>query len=211
MHDLNTSGRILVFAKAPISGSCKTRLGLKTGMNRAARIHKRLVHRTLITATNTRLSSVELHCAPGTRHPYFQHLSRQFSLPLRPQTKGDLGTRMQRAMRRSLMNSDATIIIGTDCPALLQTHLEQCFRELHKGIDAVFIPTTDGGYALIGLRRACPRIFSGIARGTDRVMGQTRSRLRRAGLHWTELPQLYDIDEYSDYLHAQRLYADIRA
>ena len=62
---------------------------------------------------------------------------------------------------------------------------------------AVFQPTEDGGYALIGLRTMLD-VFSGIAWSTDRVMAQTRARLRRLGARHAELPVTFDVDTAAD-------------
>ena len=50
--------------------------------------------------------------------------------------------------------------------------------------DAVLGPAADGGYVLIGVRRAVPVIFDGVAWGTDQVLQATRRRLRALGWTW---------------------------
>jgi glycosyltransferase A (GT-A) superfamily protein (DUF2064 family) len=62
----------------------------------------------------------------------------------------------------------------------------------------VFVPALDGGYALVGLRRADPRWFHGMAWSHPGVMADTRARLRAAGMRWHELPPVADIDEPAD-------------
>src|ERR1041384_2645747 len=68
------------------------------------------------------------------------------------------------------------VMIGTDAPEVRRRTVERAFRML-RNTAAVFQPTHDGGYALIGLRENVD-VFSGIAWSTDEVMSQTRSRLR---------------------------------
>ena len=199
------SSRILVFAKAPVAGQCKTRLGRSLGMTRSANIHRQLVAHTLQTVTASQLAPAELYCAPAQAHPYFQHLARRFNLPLKTQSQGDLGQRMHRALKSNLQQSEAAIVIGTDCPELNSEHLRRSLVELHSGQDAVFIPTLDGGYALVGLSSSVPLIFQQVQWGSAIVMQQTRRRLHRAGLKWTELAPLNDVDERADYHRARRL------
>ena len=67
--------------------------------------------------------------------------------------------------------------------------------------DAVFVPALDGGYALIGLRRAAPSLFSAMPWSTPAVMARTRERLAAAGLQHSELAPLADIDEAADLVH----------
>ena len=70
-----------------------------------------------------------------------------------------------------------------------------------KTHDAVFVPALDGGYALVGERRADPRWFSDMRWSHARVMEDTRERLRAAGVRWVELPPVADIDEPADLVH----------
>ncbi|MFY9460715.1 MAG: DUF2064 domain-containing protein, partial [Aquabacterium commune] len=67
--------------------------------------------------------------------------------------------------------------------------------------EAVFVPALDGGYALVGQRRADPRWFSDMAWSHERVMEETRERLRAARVRWAELPPVADIDEPGDLVH----------
>ena len=64
--------------------------------------------------------------------------------------------------------------------------------------EVVVIPAQDGGYVLIGTRRPQPALFSGMAWSTHTVMSETRSRLLRAGIPWTELAPLWDVDTPAD-------------
>jgi glycosyltransferase A (GT-A) superfamily protein (DUF2064 family) len=90
-----------------------------------------------------------------------------------------------------------TLVIGTDCPVLEVAHLQQAAAALATH-DAVLIPAEDGGYVLIGLRRAQPEVFADVAWGTPQVLATTRQRLRSAGLSLRELPALWDIDRPAD-------------
>lgn len=199
------NARILVFAKPPIAGYCKTRLGRSLGMQRAAAIHRQLVRLTVETAVTAALAPVELHCDGDIHDPFFLHLRRQFNLSLVAQAQGNLGKRMHKASARSLQTATATLIIGTDCPVLRPQHLNACLAALEKGKRAVFAPSEDGGYALVGLSQATPMLFQNIYWGSAHVYKQTLQRLRRSGLPWTELSELWDIDTAQDFLRAKRL------
>jgi len=56
-------------------------------------------------------------------------------------------------------------------------------------------PASDGGYYLIGLKRAHPRLFTDIAWGTDTVARSTCERAAEIGLATTLLPEWYDVDD----------------
>jgi len=116
---------------------------------------------------------------------------------LAAQGPGDLGQRMHRAFARHLWRPGRALLIGTDAPALDAAMLRAAAQALQDH-DLVFVPALDGGYALVGQRRADPRWFSGMTWSHPRVMADTRERLRAAGVRWAELPPVADIDEPAD-------------
>ena len=189
---------VLVFAKAPRPGHAKTRLIPVLGADGAAALHARLIRLTLKTATRAALGPVELHGAPAD-DDFLRFCAATYGAALVPQPDGDLGTRMNGALDDALRVSACAILVGTDCPALTAHHLRLAATVLHDGHDAVFVPTEDGGYALVGLRRCDPRLFEGIAWSTPAVMSQTRDRLAALDWRWTELETLWDIDTGRDY------------
>jgi rSAM/selenodomain-associated transferase 1 len=200
MPRINPDTRLIVFSKAPRPGAVKTRLIPLLGKAGAAALHKALVEHTLVIAQRSRYGRLELHCAPDASDPFLRDCASRYGASLASQAAGDLGTRMAMAFEQALARSEHVILIGTDCPVLSQNHLEDAGRALGSGADAVFAPTEDGGYALIGLARCDARLFSGIAWGEDSVMNQTRKRLSELGWRWRELETLWDVDRPEDYL-----------
>jgi uncharacterized protein len=201
---------LVVFAKAPQPGRVKTRLVPLLGEQGAARLHARMIEGTLRLAAQARFARVELHCTPHARHPVFATLARRHSLTLRTQGRGDLGARMLRACERVLRTAKTVVLIGTDCPVLRVADLRAAARALQGGDDAVLLPAEDGGYALIGLRRVSPQLFSGIEWGSDSVLEETRVRLRELGWRWRELRVVWDVDRPDDYARLGRLRAQQR-
>ena len=198
---------LVVFAKAPQPGRVKTRLVPLLGEQGAARLHARMIEDTLRLAARARFARVELHCAPHARHRIFATLARRYSVTLHTQVHGDLGARMLRACERALRTAKTVVLIGTDCPVLRVADLRAAARALQGGNDAVLSPAEDGGYALIGLRRISPRLFSGIEWGSDSVLQQTRMRLRELEWRWRELRAVWDVDRPDDYARLGRLRA----
>lgn len=189
---------VVVFARAPLPGRVKTRLVPLLGEKGAARLHARLVERTVRTALAARCGPVELHYAPRARHPFFRRLARRYPLSLRAQSGGDLGARMRRAFERVLREAHAAILVGSDCPALTPADLRAARRALRGGADVVFAPAEDGGYALIGLDRPRGALFTGIDWGGPRVLAQTRRAIARLRLRRVELRTLWDVDRPED-------------
>ncbi len=199
---------IAVFAKAPIPGLVKTRLIQALGARGAARLQRRLTRQTLQvvqaaqaaqTAHAAGLGDATLWCAPDPSHPFFRNLARRTGTACRAQCEGDLGRRMLHAFEAR--GSDGPLLlIGTDCPPLTPAHLGMAAAALNADHDAVLLPAEDGGYVLIGLRLPLPGLFDGIDWGTDRVLAQTRDRLRSIGARWHEGETLWDVDRPDDLL-----------
>jgi rSAM/selenodomain-associated transferase 1 len=191
-------GRLLIFAKAPVPGHVKTRLMPFLDAEGCARLQRRLIERTLEMTANARLCPVELWCAPDCNDPFFATCARRLDVQTRRQQGRDLGMRMHLALSKTLMHAQFGIIIGCDCPSLGAAYLTQACEILADGIPVVLGPAEDGGYVLIGTRRATAALFDGIAWGTCAVLEQTRARLRSLRWHWVELAPLWDIDRPED-------------
>ncbi|MCF8002878.1 MAG: TIGR04282 family arsenosugar biosynthesis glycosyltransferase [Chromatiaceae bacterium] len=201
------NARILVFAKAPVPGQCKTRLIPALGAEGAAQLAEALLCHTLERVTNARLAPVELWCAPEMTHPLFLQLAERLQLCLQVQRGPDLGARLQAAAASALGRAEQVLLIGTDCPDLDASYLQQALQALTKQ-RAVLGPAEDGGYVLLGLRRealsALSLLLTKMPWGTAQVAQITRERMRDAGLAWTELASLADIDQPEDLALLER-------
>lgn len=191
---------VLVFARLPVPGRVKTRLVPALGAAGAARLAWRMLEHTVDVACSAALGPIELCCTPDDANAAVAALARRRAVALQPQGDGDLGARMARAFARALASQTRALLIGTDAPALAAGHLRDAAIAL-VDCDAVFVPATDGGYALVGLRRQTQQLFAGIDWSTPKVMAQTRSRLAEAGLSHRELGAVPDVDEPADLRH----------
>jgi rSAM/selenodomain-associated transferase 1 len=191
---------LIVFARAPEPGRVKTRLAPLLGERGAARLYAQMVEKTLRTAFAARFGRVDLYCASGMKSPYFKKIQKRFDVRLCAQGRGNLGERMYRALRRH----PGAVLIGSDCPVLRPADLRAAARALRSGADAVLAPAEDGGYALIGLRRASRAVFDGIDWGGPKVLEQTCVRLRRLGWRWKELRTVWDVDRPEDVARLRR-------
>lgn len=191
---------VLVFARAPLPGRAKTRLAAKLGAWRAARLQARLTERAVQSAVASRCGTVELHCSPRAGHPFF----RRLGIPLRNQSGRDLGERMHRALAVALRKHRYAILIGVDAPELRARDLRRALRLLRSGCDMVFSPAEDGGYALVGCRRAPRPVFERVDWGGNEVWRQTVERLNRLRLRWRALRMVWDIDRPEDLARLER-------
>jgi rSAM/selenodomain-associated transferase 1 len=198
----------MIFAKAPIPGAVKTRLIPALGPIGAAQLAVRMLGHALQIAAAARLGPVQLHGAPDATHPALQSAAAGVGAACLAQAPGDLGMRMRSALAAALLLTPRTLLLGTDCPALDVDVLREADGALVAGADCVLAPTADGGFALIGFRRealaAMDEVFGAMAWGSSTVMSSTRDQLLRAGLRWTELATLVDIDEPADLEHVPK-------
>lgn len=194
---------VVVMAKVPRPGRVKTRMGLPG--ESASRLYRELLQAVLTGVDRARArlefdrvlavalspedvpTDAEALAPPGWRAVL--------------QRGDDLGARIQRA--RDDAGADRVVVIGSDAPTLPSERILEAFEALDR-VPAVFGPTEDGGYYLVGLRGPSERLFAGIPWSTERVMEATRQAARGAGIAWEELPAWYDVDRPEDLERALR-------
>lgn len=91
----------------------------------------------------------------------------------------------------------AAIVLNSDSPTLPTEFLRQAVRSLleEEQDHAVIGPAEDGGYYLLGMRRAHVALFCDIAWSTGTVADDTRAGARKIGLPMVELMAWYDVDD----------------
>jgi len=189
--------RIVIIAKAPIAGFAKTRLIPALGAEGAARLARRMLRHAVETALDAEVGPVELCVAPSPDHPLWKTLDLPGGLEWSEQGDGDLGARMARAAERTTAAGEAALLIGTDCPGLTARHLRTAAEGLADH-DAALVPSVDGGYALLALRRFHPCLFTRMPWSTDAVAFETLCRIGRLGWSVKSARPLRDIDEPAD-------------
>ncbi len=191
--------KLLIFSKAPILGTVKTRLQPVYSKEQSLNLHRYLVMDTLKKTAALKDCEVELHCTPDCEHVFFQACQTTFSVRLVLQQGAGLGERMAHAMAEALTDCDKVVIIGTDCPEMTAAYIEQAIRALDNA-DCVIGPAADGGYVLLAMRLLCKEVFFDIDWGSNRVLQQSRDKLAQYGYHHHELNTLHDIDRAADLI-----------
>ena len=194
---------LIVFARAPIPGKCKTRLIPELGEAGAATLQQELIEHTLQQLCTQPLCPTQLWCYPDTRHACFESLANKYSLSLHNQHGNNLGEKMHHAL--SQQRSPYSILVGTDIPLLSRDYIEQAINVLYQGKDAVIGPAEDGGYVLLGLQQSVATLFEGISWGTATVFTQTCAKMTAAGLAWQAIAPLWDLDDVTNLPRYNRL------
>ena len=196
-----TTTRIVIFAKAPVPGSAKTRLIPLLGEVGAACLAQRMLADTIAHAFAAKLGTPELCATPHPDDPQWAgHLPT--GVRLSDQGPGDLGERLAAATRRVVDGGERILLIGTDCPELDGTYLGAAAAQLEH-YDAVIHPAQDGGYVLLGLGRAHEPLFADMAWSTDTVAATTIARIKALGWSLFIGDSLRDIDEPADLVAAR--------
>ncbi len=175
-------------ARYPARGKVKTRLAAGIGKAAALRVYRRLLDQHLREFARGAAAGFDVEWRFTPARAPFRRLARNS----KPQPTGDLGDRMGAIFADSFGRGYRRVVmIGTDAPMMNRATVRQAFRHLRTK-RAVFQPTDDGGYALIGLAEMID-VFSGMPWSSSRLMSETRKRVPGV-----ELPGTFDIDTAGD-------------
>lgn len=188
---------LVVFAKAPRMGQVKTRLAADIGPVKATAFYRQNLQTVFRNLGCDRRWRCWLAITPDKAVGQNGIWGRKI-WPLRiPQGGGDLGARMTRVMK--VLPPGEVIIIGSDIPAIKPNTIACAFGLLASN-DAVFGPSTDGGYWLVGLKRrpAVPMIFSNVRWSGRHALADTMANLE-AGKKSATVENMDDIDDGAAY------------
>jgi rSAM/selenodomain-associated transferase 1 len=193
----------VIFAKAPIPGQVKTRLCPPLTPDEAATLQGSLVldqlERTKAAVGTLKLPLDRyLACAPSSTHVFFKIMEARHGVKLIDQCGDDLGARMNHAFDTLFAGGyGRVLIVGTDVPTLPYDHFAKAL-DLLETHDLALGPALDGGYYLIGLRRAAPELFSNIPWSTSQVLESTREKANGLGLTVGMIAPWRDVDTLDD-------------
>ncbi len=177
--------------KEPRLGRVKTRLGQDLGLVQATWWYRHQVQKTLRNLTDPRWETVLAVTPDRATWPWPRQYRRI------PQGRGDLGTRMARAL--SLAGTGPAFLIGSDIPGIEKRHISASFAGLGS-YPAVIGPATDGGYWGIGLRhlhRQPTGFLRNVRWSTEHALADTLSSA--PSLRWATLDTLSDVDTGADF------------
>lgn len=200
------TGTVVVMTKWPKPGSVKTRLAASIGSERAARVQEIMLRETvarLFSSTRAIRLAVTPDDALGEARRVFPST--------RPtgQGAGDLGQRIDRAIRSALAYAHAVVVVGADSPDIPLSIVEEAFERLER-VDLVLGPAADGGVYLIGMTQPHDGLFRDVAWGTPSVFGSLEANAARLTLATAILSPWRDVDTLGDLLAWQARDALVR-
>ena len=204
-------GRIGIglMSKPPRPGLSKTRLAATIGAEPAARLagaFLRDVAETVAAACQDPLVAGFAFYRPAGAEDEVRSLTGP-DFPLVLQQGDDLGAIMLHALSTMLETCPGgALLIGSDIPTLPAAVLAEAVASLREpGERAVFGPSEDGGYYLVGIKsRTQAPLFAPMAWSTPDVMATTRRRAEAEGIAILEVATWYDVDDAEGYARLRR-------
>ena len=193
------SNTLVIFAKAPLVGQVKTRLCPPLSLTQAAELAQCFLVDTVERASRLPAAKVYLAITPAESEPVFRALLT-FPVEYLAQRGASLGEREHNVFVDLIeQGATRTVLIGSDIPTLPFSHLQEAFQYLEDTrCDAVFGPSSDGGYYLVGMRVPHRELFENIIWSMPSVMAETLAQAHKHNLNIALIPSWYDVDDKVD-------------
>jgi rSAM/selenodomain-associated transferase 1 len=191
------TGKLIVIAKSPRPGHCKTRLAPPLTLDGAARVARAALSDTLLTAGACPADDHVLALS-GEPGPW---------IPAGFRTIAQRGNGLDERLAAAFADvGGPALLIGMDTPQITAALLAHGLGELSSpGTDAVIGPALDGGYWALGLREPAPELLHGVPMSRSDTFAEQVARLRAHGLSVSRLPALRDVDRIDDARAVARL------
>jgi uncharacterized protein len=190
---------LAVMTKAPQAGRVKTRLTPPLSPEEAASLNTCFLRDTAAAILNAsqgrKAQGVGVFTPAGSEAAYAGILPPEFILV--PQRGDAFGERLLAATVDLLqLGFDSLCLIDSDSPTVPDDAFVRAVEFLSRPEDCVVLgPSDDGGYYLVGLKKAHRRLFEQIDWSTERVLEQTIAAAREIDLPVRLLPTWYDVDD----------------
>jgi rSAM/selenodomain-associated transferase 1 len=190
-----TNPAILIMAKTPRAGSVKTRLRPFLSDDQCAKLAICFL-KDAVNKAKSVLTNVIVAYAPSDGKKEVESLVPE-NLILIEQKGNDLGEKMNSAFEfAERRNFSPIIVTGTDSPDFPPEHLHTAINSFqNEQTQIVLGAARDGGYYLLGLRRAVAGIFENVEWSSEKTFVQTAENARKIfGGEPEKLPVWYDVD-----------------
>ncbi len=191
---------LMVFAKSPIKGEVKTRLGKEIGFEKSHWAYLQLLKKTAENISNNNQDIIVFHSKPNKKMESIFDNAKNFLV----QNGSDLGDKMLSAFQWAFNEKYKNVIlIGTDLWNISESMVIRA-RNVLKNKDFVIGPTYDGGYYLIGMKKIKKKIFQNIPWSTNRVLEETLKKIKNDSVYFLGIEN--DIDDFIDLKNDLNLY-----
>lgn len=199
--------RIIFFTRVPKVGTTKTRLYDFVSPDTAVEIQKKLMKKNYSVLKASGEEVVVYHDGQSIDDKVMEHIleNREFSY----QVGETLGDKMYNAIEDELKNSDKVILLGSDIFNLQENMIHTAFEKLDK-YDVVINPSVDGGYFLIGMKKAIKEVFDLPSYGDNTVLENLLTVCNEQKLSYYLGEAGLDIDTKEDLLLAETGYNNIK-
>lgn len=193
---------VIIFTRIPVPGKTKTRMMPYLKAKGCADLHACFLSDIRQECEKTGYDIFVYYVPEGERKVLVSILGpdKQY----REQRGEGLGNRMLSAIREVLAEGyDTCLLTGTDVPELQAGDLTAAVEKLHRK-DVVFGPTRDGGYYLVGMKKAYEEVFDGQTYGHGSVLKNTTAYLKERHISAGYTRTLQDMDVASDLRDLRR-------
>jgi hypothetical protein len=194
---------LVIMAKAPRTGRVKTRLEPAVPPDALVTLYRCLIEDTVALARHAGVPRIAVVCPRGDGGD----VARWLDIEVVEQEGDGLAAALDSVFRLFVGDGCRRVIaFNGDTPHLPPDTLAGAFALLARH-DVVVGPTEDGGYYLVGARRAHGGLFAADGLGTGGALGSLLGRAAERGLGVALTEAWYDVDEATDLA---RLGAELR-
>ena len=199
--------RIIFFTRVPKVGTTKTRLYDFVSPDTAVEIQKKLMKKNYNVLKECGEEIAVYHDGQSIDDSVMVDIleNREFSY----QVGETLGDKMYNAIDEELQSSDKVILLGSDIYNLKENMIHAAFEKLDE-YDVVINPSVDGGYFLIGMKKAIKEVFNLPSYGDNSVLENLLTVCDEQKLSYYLGEAGLDIDTKEDLLLAETGYNNIK-
>ena len=199
--------RIIFFTRVPKVGTTKTRLYDFVSPDTAVEIQKKLMKKNYNVLKKCGEEIAVYHDGQSIDDKVMENIleNREFSY----QVGETLGDKMYNAIDEELKSSDKVILLGSDIYNLQENMIHAAFENLDE-YDVIINPSVDGGYFLIGMKKAIKEVFDLPSYGDNTVLENLLTVCNEQKLSYYLGEAGLDIDTKEDLLLAETGYNNIK-
>lgn len=187
---------LVIMAKAPRPRMVKTRLAQSFSEHAVTQFYRCLLEDTIALASSLKNVNVAVMCPLSHDDELRSWIGNRVQVV--PQQGHGLAAGLTSVFRHfTALGPQRVIAFNSDSPHLAPSVLDRAF-EILRTHEVVVGPTHDGGYYLVGAKRAHPTLFEGDGMGTRSALERLVERTKALGLRTGFTETFYDIDIADD-------------